>query len=135
MKPILTGICAFGLVLGGSSMLAAQDKSTAAKSSKEVQQDTKTMTSGKTVKTSTDVVSGKVESYDRGKSLTVTVPGKISSTKSFDLNSKNETVHIASSLKVGDWVSVREKTDNNGHKTLTVTRTKSPVKKTTSTSS
>src|ERR1051326_1834694 len=83
MNRILTGICAFALVAGGSSVLAAQDKSTAAKSSKEVQQDTKTMTSGKTTKTSTDVVSGKVERYERGKSLTVTVPGKMSSTKSF----------------------------------------------------
>jgi len=135
MNRILTGICAFALVAGGSSVLAAQDKSTAAKSSKEVQQDTKTMTSGKTTKTSTDVVSGKVERYERGKSLMVTVPGKMSSTKSFDLNSKDETVHMAANLKVGDWVSVREKTDNNGHKTLTVSRTKHAVKKTTTSTS
>jgi hypothetical protein len=103
---------------------SAQDKGTAAKSSTETQQTTKTMTSGKTVKTTTDVVTGKVEKYDEGKSMSVTVPGKISSTKSFDLNTKDETYKMPSTLKVGDWVTVRESTDNSGHKTMTVTHAK-----------
>src|SRR5437667_11354705 len=118
MKTILTGVCALALSFAGSSF--AQDKSTAAKSSKETQQSTKTMTSSKTTKTEVEVVSGKVDSYEPGKSISVTVPGKIVKTKSFDLDSKNETVHMASNLKKGDWVTVREKTANNGHKTLTV---------------
>jgi hypothetical protein len=121
MKTILTGVCVMALSLGGAF---AQEKSTAAKSSKETQQSTKTMTSDKTMKTETEVVSGKVDSYEPGKSLSVTVPGKIVKTKSFDLNSKDETVHMASNLKKGQWVTVREKTDKNGHKTVTVTRAK-----------
>jgi len=128
MKTILTGVCAFALVIAGGSLAAAQDKSTASKSSKETQQDTKTMTANKTSKMSTDVVSGKVETYDPGKSITVTTAGKNSSTKSFDLNSKDETVHMASNVKVGDWVTVREKTAANGHKTLTVSHSKHMVK-------
>ena len=78
------------------------------------------MTASKTAKTSTDTVYGKVESYEPGKSIKVTVPGKIVSTKSFDLDNKDAAVNIAPSVKVGGWVSVVEKTDNNGHKTITV---------------
>ena len=65
MKTILTGVCVMALSLGGAF---AQEKSTAAKSSKETQQSTKTMTSDKTMKTETEVVSGKVDSYEPGKS-------------------------------------------------------------------
>ena len=120
MKKFLTVVCGTTLVFAGTFLAGAQDKSTAANQSKEVQQDTKTMTRGNTTKTSTDTVYGKVESYEPGKSIKVTVPGTIESTKSFTLDSKNETVNVASSIKNGDWVSVVEKTDNNGHKTVTV---------------
>jgi len=119
MKTILTTACAISFLFAGAS-LAAQDKSTAAKQSKEVQQDTKTMTGSKTTKTSTDTVYGKVEGYEPGKSIKVTVPGKIISTKSFDLDDKDTTVHVPANVKVGDWVSIVEKTTNNGHKTVTV---------------
>jgi hypothetical protein len=121
MKPILTTVCAISFVLASASF-AAQDKSTAVKQSKEVQQDTKTTTGNKTTKTSADRVYGKVESYEPGKSIKVTVPGKIISTKSFDLDDKDTTVNVASNLKTGDWVSVIEKTGSNGHKTVTVKR-------------
>ena len=119
MKNIITTVCAVTLLLSAASF-AAQDKATAAKQSKEVQQDTKTMTANKTVKTSSDTVYGKVESYEPGKSIKVTVPGKLVSTKSFDLDSKDATVNVASDVKTGGWVSVVEKADHNGHKTITV---------------
>jgi len=99
---------------------AAQDKPAAPKESKEVQQETKTTTANRTAKTSTDTVVGKVESYEPGKSIKVTVPGTIVSTKSFDLTSKDETVNVAPNVKVGEMVSVVEKTDAKGHKTVTV---------------
>jgi multidrug efflux pump subunit AcrA (membrane-fusion protein) len=117
MKTILT--CAVAAVFAIASF-AAQDKPTAAKQSKEVQHETKTMTADKTAKTSTDTVYGKVESYEPGKSIKVTVPGKIVSSKSFDLDSKDATVNVAPNVKAGEWVSVVEKTDSNGHKTVTV---------------
>ncbi len=119
MKTILTTACAVTFIFATASF-AAQDKGTATKQSREVQQDTKTMAANRTAKTSTDTVYGKVESYEPGKNIKVTVPGKIASTKSFDLDNKDETVNVASSVKTGEWVSVVEKTDNNGHKTVTV---------------
>jgi hypothetical protein len=119
MKSILTSACAVTLLFSAASF-AAQDKATASKQSKEVQQDTKTMTANKTTKTSSDTVYGKVESYEPGKSIKVTIPGKIVSTKSFDLDSKDATVNVAADVKAGGWVSVVERTDNNGHKTVTV---------------
>src|SRR5215831_12982180 len=114
MKNLLTIVCAAALTCAGSAV--AQDKSTASKQSKEVQQQTKTSTDKNTAKTSTDTVYGKVEAFDAGKSIKVTVPGTISSTKSFDLEGKDITNHVPANVKVGDWVKVTEKTDNNGHK-------------------
>ena len=94
--------CRYCPLLLSASSFAAQDKATASKLSKEVQQDTKIMTANKTVKTSSDTVYGKVESYEPGKSIKVTVPGKIVSTKSFDLDGKDATVNVASDVKTGD---------------------------------
>jgi hypothetical protein len=117
MKLILT--CAIASI-SAVALFAAQDKATASKQSQDVQQETKTTTANKTAKVSTETVHGKVESYEPGKSIKVTVPGKTASTKSFDLNSKDMTVNVASDVKTGEWVRVVEKTDNNGHKTVTV---------------
>src|SRR4030095_10440701 len=117
MKPILT--CAVATVFALAAF-GAQDKAAASKQSKEVQQGTKTTTANKTAKVSTDTVYGKVESYEPGKSIKVTMPGKIISTKSFALDSKDATVNVAPNVKAGEWVSVVEKTDANGHKTVTV---------------
>src|SRR5690242_21263914 len=117
MKPIHT--CAIAAIFAVASF-AAQGNAAASKQSKEVQQETKTTTANKTAKASTETVVGKVESYEAGKSIKVTVPGKLVTIKSFDLDSKDETVNVAPSVKVGEWVSVVQKTDNHGHKTLTV---------------
>ena len=129
MKTILTGVC--GLALAIAPATFAQDKSTAAKSSTETQQTTTKTMNGKTAKTNTEVVSGQVESYEPGKSISVTVPGTIIKTKSFDLNSKGEVVRMSSTIKKGDWVTVRETTDNNGHKTVTVSRARRMARGTT----
>lgn len=125
MKRILSTTCVAALL--GAGIVAAQDRSTAntrhdspSTASKEVIQDTKTVTNARTTKTSSDTVYGKIEAYDLNKSMKVSVPGKVVTSKSFDLSSKNETVNVAPGLKVGDWVSVQEHTDNNGHKTLTI---------------
>ena len=63
---------------------------------------------------------GKVESYDPGKSIKVTVPGAVINSKTFDLSGSDITANVPSGIKEGDWVRVREKTDNKGHKTVTV---------------
>jgi hypothetical protein len=69
---------------------------------------------------STDTVYGKVENYEAGKSIKVTVPGTIVSTKTFDLGDKDTTVNVAANVNAGDWVSVVQKTDSTGHKSVTV---------------
>jgi hypothetical protein len=117
MKAILTCAIASAFALAA---FGAQDKAPASSQNKEVKQETKTTTADRAAKTSADTVYGKVESYEPGKAIKVTVPGTIVSTKSFDLNSKDATVNVASNVKVGEWVSVVEKTDANGHKTVTV---------------
>jgi hypothetical protein len=126
MKTILAGVCALALSTGGA--IFAQDKSTAAKSSTDTQQTTTKTMNDKTIKTNTEMVTGQVKSYDPGKSISVTVPGKVIKTKSFTLNSKGEIVRMSSRIRKGDWVTVRERTDNNGHKTVTVSRAKRTVK-------
>ncbi len=88
--------------------------------SHEQVQDTKTTTDNGTFKTSADRMFGKVEKYQPGQSITITTPGHPEGTRTIDLTNKNETPKIASSVKVGEWVSVVEKTDRNGRKTITV---------------
>ncbi len=123
MRTLLTLVCAAALTCTltfAAPQSARKDKSQASKQSTEVQQDTKTSTSNNTAKTTSDVVYGKVESYEAGKSINVTVPGTVSSTKTFDLQGKDITAHVPANVKVGEWVKVVEKTDNNNHKTVTV---------------
>jgi len=120
MKTLLTVTCASALFLAGNKAFAQKADSN---NSKEVTKEQTTETNNGTAKTKSDIYYGKVESYEPGKTLKVSVPGKIVSTKSFDLNEKNETVDVASNVKVGDWVRVQEKTDNSGHTTLTVKET------------
>ena len=119
MKTLITSVCTTALICAGT-FAVAQDKSTAAKQSKEVQQETKTSTTKGTTKVTTDTVNGKVESFEAGKSIKVTVPGKIVSTKSWSLDDKDWTYHVPNNLKPGDWVMVSEKTDTNGHKSLMI---------------
>ncbi len=120
MKILVATTCAAALLGGGMLGAANRTSNDPSTASKEVIQDTKTITNSDTIKTSTDTVYGRVESYDLNKSIKVSAPGKVVSSKSFDLTSKNETFNLAQGLKVGDWVKAQEKTDNNGHKTLTI---------------
>ena len=119
MKTLLASFCATALLLAGTSAGFAQAD---ASRSKEVKQDTTTTTNNGTYKSSVDTVNGRIESYDAGKSLKVSVPGKFITSKSFSLNSKDYTYHVVENLKPGDWVTVTQKTDDQGHKTLSVVR-------------
>lgn len=120
MRTLLATGCAAGLLLAGNLAVAQSSNS------EQVNRDKTTQTQNETTKTKSDTVYGKVESYQPGKSLKVSVPGKIVKSKSFDLDDKNETVNIASNVKVGDWVRVQQRTDNNGHKRITVKESKPP---------
>ena len=126
MKQILLTTACAAALLGGGVLTAANrnsaDRNAPAKASKEVVQDIKTTTDSGTTKATIDTVYGKVEAYDLNKSIKMSVPGKLVTSKSFDLTSKDETMNVASGLKVGDWAKAEEKTDDNGHKTLTIER-------------
>lgn len=116
MKRILTTTCMAAFL--GAGVYAAENNH----ATKEVTQDTKTITNSGTTTRSTDTVYGKIESYDLNKSMKVSAPGKVVTSKTFDLSAKNETLNVAPGLKVGDWVSVQQQTDNHGHKTITIER-------------
>jgi FKBP-type peptidyl-prolyl cis-trans isomerase len=97
----------------------AQTRKPSQESSEQTQQ-TKTTTNSGTKKTNADTVVGKVESFDPGKSIKVSVPGTIITSKTFDLSGKDLTANVPSNIKVGDWVRVRETDESNGHKVVTV---------------
>jgi len=114
MKRVLVSLLCFG------GLAVAQNTSTAAKQSTETQQKTTTQNANGSQTVNNDTVYGRVESFDPGKSIKVTVPGKIINTKSFSLDSKDARYSVAKSVKVGDWVMVNEKDGPNGHKTVTI---------------
>lgn len=119
MKKLIMTFCTVALISIGTLPMNAQSAQ-----STETKQNTTSTSSNGTAKSSLDRVNGKVESYDAGKSLKVSVPGKIITSKSFSLDSKDYTYHVPKNLKPGDWISVTDKTDTNGHKTLTVRHSK-----------
>jgi hypothetical protein len=123
LKKLALPVCATTFLLFTSANLPAQNTQSnknAAKNSTEQKEQTKTTTDSGTSKTNSDTVYGKVESYDPGKSMKVTVPGAVMNSRTFDLSGNDITANVPSSIKVGDWVRVREKTDAKGHKTVTV---------------
>ena len=123
MKTLLTIACTSGLLLAGLPA-SAQTPRQDSRQSTQTNKEQTTETNNGTTKTKSEVYYGKVESYEPGKTLKVSVPGKVENTKSFDLDERDQTVDIASSVKVGDWVRVDQKKDNNGHTTLTVKESK-----------
>ena len=123
MKTLLTIACTSGLLLAGLPAMAQTPRQDSRQSTQVNKQQT-TETSNGTVKANSEVYYGKVESYEPGKTLKVSVPGNVENTKSFDLNERDQTVDIASNVKVGDWVRVEQKKDNNGHTMLRVKESK-----------
>jgi hypothetical protein len=99
--------------------------------SHEKVRNTKTTTDSGTYKTSTDRMFGKVEEYQLNKSIKITTPGKSEGTRTIDLTAKDQTTKIAPGVKVGDWVSVVERTGKNGRKTLTIKPSKSAAREQT----
>src|SRR5437660_10297133 len=122
MKKYLYTFFAFAFLVGTTAI--ADDKDKAADKSKETVTDTKTTTQTGTTKTHNETIHGKVEEYTPGKSIKVSVPGKIVNSRTFDLDDKDLTAQVASNVKVGDWVTVMEKTDKNGKKPVQIQHSK-----------
>ena len=117
MKFSIAILSAFLLV--GSAALA-QEKKPKPSLPAETQQDTTKSTPGGTKKMSTVSVIGKVTDFTEGKSITVEKPKGLKKTRTFDLSGNNLTAEVAPGIAVGNTVKVVEKTDNKGHKTVTV---------------
>ncbi|MBZ5584547.1 MAG: hypothetical protein LAQ30_20510 [Acidobacteriia bacterium] len=141
MKKCLGFVFASALVFGTASF-AAQDNNNGNNNnnsknknygSHEQVQNTKTTTDSGTMKTSSDRMFGKVEEYQLNKSIKITAPGKTEGSRTIDLNASDQTTKISPGVKVGDWVSVVEKTDKNGHKTVTVKPSKTAAREQTQT--
>ena len=123
MKKILGTMFAVTLMAGMSTVASAQNKDKTSGSYESKSTNT-TSTDRGTTKTTADTFYGKVEEYQASKSIKISTPGKTEGTKTYSLDSKDETYHVTPNLKVGDWVSVTEKTDNHGRKVMTISRSK-----------
>jgi hypothetical protein len=123
MKRILGTMFAVTLIAGMSLTAPAQTKDKPAGSYESKSTNTTTTDTG-TTKTTSDTFYGKIEEYTMGKSIKITTPGKTEGTKTYALDTKDETYHLPSNLKVGDWVSITEKTDNHGKKVMTIAHSK-----------
>ena len=124
MKKLLGILCTAALFGAISMAAAADDKKPKTSGSVESKTTNTTTTDRGTTKTSADTVYGKVEEYTPGKSIKITTPGKTEGTKTYDLADKDMVHHVASNVKVGEWVAVTEKTDNHGKKMMTIARSK-----------
>ena len=124
MKTILASVFATTLIAGVSLIASAQSSTQKPTGSYESKSTNTTSTDTGTTKTTADTFYGKVEEYQPGKSIKISTPGKTEGTKTYSLDSKDETYHLASHLKVGDWVAVTEKTDNHGKKVMTIAHSK-----------
>src|SRR5947209_20589967 len=127
MKRILGTVAAVTL-MAGMSVVAQTPNSNQNKDKTSGSYETKTTntttTDRATTKTTSDTYYGKVEEYTMGKSIKVSTPGKTEGTKTYSLDTKDETYHVSPNLKVGEWVAVSEKTDNHGKKVMTISRSK-----------
>ena len=123
MKRIPAVMFGVTLMAGMSLVSSAQSQSKPTGSYDSKTTNTTVTDTAKTTTTS-ETRYGRVEEYMPGKSLKISTPGKSEGTKSYALDSKDQTYKMASDLKVGDWVSVTEKKDNNGRMVMTVSHSK-----------
>jgi hypothetical protein len=124
---ISTGLSAATLAAAQEPLYPPLPKTSPTKGSHETLQQTKVMTDSGTKATSTDTLTGKVEAYEPGKSIKISTPGKIESDRTIELQGKDVTARVNSSIKKGSWVIVLTKTDENGHKTITLEPSKNPT--------
>ena len=117
-------LSALSTALLAAGAYAADDKDKGkhdpSQTSVEQTRETTTTTSHGTFKGKTETVIGQVKSYEPGKSIEVSVPGKIIKNRTFDLDTKDTVANVDPAIAVGSRVKVTMKTDNNGHKTVHV---------------
>ena len=117
---ISTAFLSAALIVGSTAFMNADDAKKKSLPTEQKEDTTKSTPSG-TTKHSIDTVVGKVTDYSEGKSITVETPKGIKKTRSFDLSGNDLTANVAPGIAVGSTVKVVERTNNQGHKTVTVT--------------
>ena len=105
------------LILAGPGFAQDASKKKSSPAVEKTQTTEKTTDAG-TTKTKSHSAVGKVKEYNEGNSIVVTTAkGK---DRKFDLSGDNLTANVPAGVAVGSDVKVVEKTDNSGHKTVTV---------------
>jgi hypothetical protein len=117
---ILLSALSTALLAAGAYAADPQGKHDPSQTSVEKTQQTTTTTSSGTFKGKTETVIGEVKSFTPGKSIEVSVPGKIIKNRTFDLDASDTVANVDPAVAVGSRVKVTMKTDNNGHKTVHV---------------
>src|SRR6185295_10232548 len=116
-KKLLLSVVSTAFLAAGAYAADDQNKAKRDPSQTSVEQtrQTSTTTSTGTVKAKTETVIGEVKSFEPGKSIEVSVPGKIIKNRTFDLDDKDTVAKVDPVIAVGSRVKVTMKTDNNGH--------------------
>lgn len=119
MKRLQIGTLISVVSLVAGIALARQSDSTASGSTAtESKSTTKTKSPSGTTKTKSHSATGTVKEFESGKKLVVTTANK--KNRSWDLDDKDTTYDVDSTIAVGSKVSVLEKTDADGKKSVSV---------------
>ena len=119
-KKVLLSVFSTALLTAGALAADPQAKRDPSQTSVEQTRETSTTTSTGTVKGKTETVIGEVKSFTPGKSIEVSVPGKIIKNRTFDLDATDTVAKVDPAIAVGSRVKVTLKTDNNGHKSVDI---------------
>jgi len=103
-------------LVGGIALARPSDP--AATTSTEASSTTKTKSPSGTMKTKSHSATGTVKEFESGKKIVVTTANK--KNRSWDLDDKDTTYDVDSTIAVGSRVKVVEKTDADGKKTVSV---------------
>lgn len=120
-------------LVAGIALARPSDSTTSGSTATESKSTTKTKSPSGTTKTKTHSATGTVKEFESGKKLVVTTANK--KDRSWDLDDKNTAYDVDSTIAVGSKVSVLEKTDADGKKSVAVSpyvakKSKSKSKKT-----
>jgi len=124
MRHILS-LLSCGLLLAGSAIVYAQRPATSQPQSpySQAQPGTETQNPSTmpmhTASHQQETLNGTVESFQAGRSIKINANG---TNHKYNLMSTKTTVNVNPDVKVGSRVTVTEKIDNSGHKTIEIAR-------------
>lgn len=105
-------------LVAGIALARQSDSAASGSTATESKSTTKIKSPSGTTKTKTHTATGTVKEFESGKKLVVTTANK--KDRSWDLDDKDTTYDVDSTIAVGSKVSVVEKTDADGKKSVSV---------------